>query len=142
MVLQKNSKSDFRFQTGLAYAQVFSSPWAESKDLEERHAHLTKEMSSWPVNPKDPAKHVDKVQVIIKESAHEIFSSASFLLEKGLLFLWGSAIPFPLGFFLQTGRNTTTITRHHFHHFPTFSLERLSISLKSNLALHSLLTLY
>ena len=42
---------------------MFSSPWAESKTLEERHAKLTKEMSSWPVNTKDPAKHVDKVQV-------------------------------------------------------------------------------
>ena len=55
---------DSLFQNGgLAYSQVFSSPWAESKELEERHIHLTKEMSSWPVNPKDPAKHVDKVQV-------------------------------------------------------------------------------
>ena len=52
-------------QNGLAYSQVFSTPWAESKELEERHAHLTKEMSSWPVNPKDPAKHVDKVQVTL-----------------------------------------------------------------------------
>jgi hypothetical protein len=42
---------------------VFCSPWAESKELEERHAFLTKEISSWPINPKDPAKHVDKVQV-------------------------------------------------------------------------------
>jgi hypothetical protein len=31
--------------------------------MEQRHAELTKEMSSWPVNPKDPARHVDKVQV-------------------------------------------------------------------------------
>jgi hypothetical protein len=44
-------------------------------------------------------------------------------------------------FLLQTRSNTTTVTRHHCHHFPTFSLEHLSLSLRSNLALHSLLTL-
>lgn len=46
-----------------SYIKVFASPWAESRDLEQRHAKLTKEMSSWPINPKDPARHVDKVQV-------------------------------------------------------------------------------
>ena len=50
---------------GLEYSQVFYTPWAESKELEERHAALTREMSSWPVNPKDPAKHVDKVQLFL-----------------------------------------------------------------------------
>ena len=50
---------------GLDYSQVFASPWADSKDLEERHAYLTKEMSSWPVNPKDPAQNVDKVQLFL-----------------------------------------------------------------------------
>ncbi len=44
---------------------MFASPWADSKALEERHALLTKEMSSWPVNPKDPARHVDKVQLFL-----------------------------------------------------------------------------
>jgi hypothetical protein len=43
-------------------------------------------------------------------------------------------------FFLQTGSNTDTITRHHYHHFPTLSLEHLSLSLRSNLVPHSLLT--
>jgi hypothetical protein len=31
------------------------------------------------------------------------------------------------------------LPRQHCHHFPTYSLEHLSLSLKSNLALHSLL---
>jgi hypothetical protein len=31
---------------------------------------------------------------------------------------------------LQAGSNTTMITRHHYHHFPTLSLEHLSLSLK------------
>jgi hypothetical protein len=41
--------------------------------------------------------------------------------------------------YLQRGCNTATITRHL---FPALSLEHLSQSLKSNLALHSLFTLY
>jgi hypothetical protein len=47
----------------------------------------------------------------------------------------------PRRFLLQTGSNTTTFARHHCHHFPTLSLEHLSLALKSNLALHPLLTL-
>jgi hypothetical protein len=50
---------------------VFCSPWAENKELEERHAFLTKEISSWPINPKDPAKHVDKVQVNRRQPEHK-----------------------------------------------------------------------
>jgi hypothetical protein len=42
----------------------------------------------------------------------------------------------PRWFLLQT-----TITRHHCRHFPTLSQEQLSLSLKSNLALYSLLSL-
>jgi hypothetical protein len=30
---------------------------------------------------------------------------------------------------LQAGTNTTTITRHQYHHFPTLSLEHLNLSL-------------
>jgi hypothetical protein len=44
-------------------------------------------------------------------------------------------------FFLQTGNITATISRHHYCHFPTLSLEHLNLSLRSNLALHSLHTL-
>jgi hypothetical protein len=48
-----------------------------------------------------------------------------------LFFLRGSVIPFPIGFYLlQTGSDTTLITRHHHHHFPTLSLEHLSLSLQ------------
>jgi hypothetical protein len=36
-------------------------------------------------------------------------------------FLRWSLLPFPVGrFLLQSGYKTTTITRHHCHHFPTF----------------------
>jgi hypothetical protein len=35
-------------------------------------------------------------------------------------------------FLLQKGSNTTTISSHHCHHFPTLSLEHLSLPLKSN----------
>ena len=62
-VVKDISEPMWCFRNSLCSLQVFSSPWAESKELEERHAQLTKEISSWPVNPKDPAKHVDKVQV-------------------------------------------------------------------------------
>jgi hypothetical protein len=61
-------------------------------------------------------------------------------LEIFFLFYWISETV-PRRFLLQTGSNTTLITRHHCHLFPTLSLEHLSLSLKSNLALHSLLTL-
>jgi hypothetical protein len=47
----------------------------------------------------------------------------------------------PRRLLLLAGDNTTTITRHHCHHFPTLSLEHLSLSLESNLALHFLHTL-
>jgi hypothetical protein len=36
---------------------------------------------------------------------------------------------------------TTTITKHHCHHFPTLTPEHLSLALQSNLPLHSLHTL-
>jgi hypothetical protein len=48
----------------------------------------------------------------------------------------------PCRFLLQTGSNTTTITGHHYHHFPTLSLEHLNLSLRSNLALHFLRAYY
>ena len=67
--------------TGLTYSQVFSSPWAESVQLEERHAKLTKEISSWPINPKDPAKHVDKVQVGIRVKYIECLKSGRMTVQ-------------------------------------------------------------
>jgi hypothetical protein len=52
------------------------------------------------------------------------------------LILWGSVIPFPVVFCCRQVSNAAMITRHHCHHFPTFSLEHLSLSFKSNLTLH------
>jgi hypothetical protein len=46
----------------------------------------------------------------------------------------------PCRFLLQTGSNTTSVLGIT-HHFPTSSIEHLILSLKSNLAVHSLLTL-
>jgi hypothetical protein len=57
-----------------------------------------------------------------------------------LLFSTGISDTVPCRCLLQTGCNTTTITRHHCHHFPTLSQEHLSLSLKSNLAQDSLFT--
>jgi hypothetical protein len=48
----------------------------------------------------------------------------------------------PRWFLLQTGGSTTTVTRHHCHHYPNISLEHLILSLKSNLALCTLLTYF
>jgi hypothetical protein len=65
-----------------------------------------------------------------------LFSSSFFLF----FFSTGISDTVPSRFLLQAGSNTAKVTRHHFHHFPTLSLEHLSLSLgPSNLALHSLL---
>jgi hypothetical protein len=56
-------------------------------------------------------------------------------------FSTGISDTIPRRFLLQVGSNTTTITSLHCDHFPTLSQEHLSLSLKSNLSLHSLLTL-
>jgi hypothetical protein len=61
-----------------------------------------------------------------------LFFKPSFA--KCFLGLRGSVLPFTLRFFLKTGCNTTTIARHHGHHYPTLSQEHLSLSLKSNLS--------
>jgi hypothetical protein len=42
----------------------------------------------------------------------------------------------------QVHRNANTITTHRCHHFSALSLEHLILFLKSNLALHPLLTLH
>jgi hypothetical protein len=40
---------------------------------------------------------------------------------------------------LQTGSNTTMLTRHHYHHFPTYHyIEHLNLSPTAYLVLHSL----
>jgi hypothetical protein len=52
--------------------------------------------------------------------------------------LRGSVIPFPIGFCYRQVP-LCMITRHHHHHFPTLSLEHLSLALKLP-TLHSLLT--
>jgi hypothetical protein len=48
---------------------------------------------------------------------------------KQSFFSAGISDTIPHWFLLQTGSNTTTITRHHCHHFPTLSLEHLHKSL-------------
>jgi hypothetical protein len=45
--------------------------------------------------------------------------------QKTFFFSAGISGTIPSRFLLQTGRNATTLTRHHFHHFPTLSLEHL-----------------
>jgi hypothetical protein len=42
----------------------------------------------------------------------------------------------------QVAIHTATITRNHYYHFPTLSLEQLSLSLRSNLCSPTLLTYY
>jgi hypothetical protein len=49
----------------LTYDQIFSSPWASSIDLEERHAYIVPKLAAWPVDPNDPLKRVDKAMLFL-----------------------------------------------------------------------------
>jgi hypothetical protein len=60
-----------------------------------------------------------------------------FVFEK-IFFSTGISDTVPHRFLHQTGSNAAMITRHHCHHFPTLSLEHLSLSLRSSIALHSM----
>jgi hypothetical protein len=51
--------------------------------------------------------------------------------KKGLYFFMGISDIVPPRFLLKAGSNTTIITRHHYHHFPTLSLEQLNLSLNN-----------
>jgi hypothetical protein len=46
-----------------------------------------------------------------------------------LIFSTGVGDTIPRRFLLQAGRNTSTFTRHHYHHFLTLSVENIIISL-------------
>jgi hypothetical protein len=54
------------------------------------------------------------------------------------MFLRGSVVPFPTGFW--TGCNTATLTRPNNHHFPTLSLEHLNLSIPNCLPSPTLLS--
>jgi hypothetical protein len=65
-----------------------------------------------------------------------------FNLQSQDFFSTGISGTMPRRFLLQTGSNTTTPTRHHYHHFPTLSPEQPFTYpyLPTYLVLHSLLT--
>ena len=48
-----------------AYHQVFSSPWADSIDLEERHSQLLNQIGFWPVDHTDSSMPVDYAKLFL-----------------------------------------------------------------------------
>jgi hypothetical protein len=52
-------------------------------------------------------------------------------------FSTGISETFPRRFLLQAGSNTTMITRYHYHHFPTLSLETFPRSIYAHTLTYS-----
>jgi hypothetical protein len=89
-----------------------------------------------------PQKHIKSPNIVSYRSSDRLLLSLVYIgISAALFFFYGDLRYCSPQVFATLGSNNTTISRHHCHHFPTLSLEHLSLSLKSNLALHSLLTL-
>ena len=49
----------------LSYNQVFASPWADSAELENRHAQLVSQIGFWPIDHTDPEMPVDYAKLFL-----------------------------------------------------------------------------
>ena len=49
----------------LSYSQVFASPWADSLELEHRHAQLVSQIGFWPIDHTDPEMPVDYAKLFL-----------------------------------------------------------------------------
>lgn len=49
----------------LKYEQLFTSPWASSSELEDRHAHIIPKLAAWPIDFNDPDKPIDKALLFL-----------------------------------------------------------------------------
>jgi hypothetical protein len=76
----------------------------------------------------DGLEGVDEIEVVVLKARYSSSTGQSYDV---CIFFTGISDTIPCRFLLQAGSNTTTITRHHCHRFPTVSLEHLSLSLKS-----------